>query len=136
MQSFPNILSLSRLLLLFLSAGIFTSCASLPLTKHKGVAHVVVVWLKRHGNAEDQSKLIAAAKSLKSIDGVLSVDVGTMLPSKRPIVDSTYDVAVVFRFSDEKSLRAYEKNPVHLRAVKEVLKPLSSKLLIYDFVEK
>jgi hypothetical protein len=136
MQSFHNISRLSRLPLIFLATVFFTSCAGLPLTNHKGVTHVVVVWLKRHGNADDQSKLIAAAKSLKSIDGVRSVDVGTMLPSKRPIVDSTYDVAVVFRFSDEKSLRAYEKNPVHLRVVKEVLKPLSSKLLIYDFVEK
>src|SRR5258708_2856027 len=57
MQTTPLAARLSRLLFLLLAAAMFSSCESLPLTKHKGVTHVAVVWLKRHGNPDDQSKL-------------------------------------------------------------------------------
>jgi hypothetical protein len=36
------------------------------------------------------------------------------------------------RFDSVKSLREYEKNPLHVKKVTEVLKPLSKRILIYD----
>ena len=53
-----------------------------------------------------------------------------------PGVDASYDMAVVIGFKDEKSLAAYGKNPIHLKAVKELLMPLASKYVIYDFVNQ
>jgi hypothetical protein len=38
------------------------------------------------------------------------------------------------RFRDKASLDAYEKHPVHVKAVKEVLAPNASRLKVYDVV--
>ena len=100
------------------------------------VQHVVVFWLKDHGNVKDQERLVQAAKDLAKLPGVLGVKVGTVLPSERPVVESTYDVAMVFSFVDKKALADYEAHPVHRKAVDEVIKPLVSKIIVYDFVEK
>jgi hypothetical protein len=45
-------------------------------------------------------------------------------------------VALIMGFMDKKSLAAYVKNPIHQKAVKEVLAPLASKYVIYDFVNE
>ena len=50
----------------------------------------------------------------------------------RPVVDSSFDVAVVVTFEDEAALRAYDAHPTHKQAVEEVLRPLVGKLVIYD----
>ena len=99
----------------------------------EAVTHVVVCWLKNPGNAEDRERLIQAAKSLRPIPGVISLEAGECLPSNREIVDSTFDVAMVIRFRDGKALEEYLVNPIHVQAVKEHLVPLTSKVLIYDY---
>jgi hypothetical protein len=64
------------------------------------------------------------------------VSAGTTLPSTRPAVDSSFDVAVVMTFRDESALRAYDAHPSHKKAVDEVLRPLVARLVIYDFREQ
>ena len=99
--------------------------------------HVVLVWLKRPGNAEDRAKLIEAAKMLdREIAEVESLQVGPVLPSKRPIVDSSYDVGFVMRFADAAAMNRYEKNPIHEKAAKELLLPMAKKVQVYDFVSE
>ena len=64
-----------------------TGCQSLPQAgaANKGqVTHVVVCWLKHHGNAAERAKLIEASKSFKAIPGVTDVSVGKVLVSQRP----------------------------------------------------
>jgi hypothetical protein len=100
------------------------------------IVHVVVVWLKEPGNGEHRTKMIETARSLKSIPGILDIQVGTTLPSERPIVDATFDVAIVITFKDEPSLRAYDPHPKHVQAVQNVLQPLAQKVVIYDFVDR
>jgi hypothetical protein len=100
---------------------------------HEAVSHVVVCWLKNPGSPEDRARLITAAKSLEPIPGIVSLEVGECLPSKREIVDSTFDVAMVVQFRDEKALEEYLVNPIHVQAVKDHLVPLTSKVLIYDY---
>ena len=99
------------------------------------IMHVVVIWLKHRGSVADIITLVRASKSLKSIPGVMGITVGSMAFSKRkrPGVDSSFDVALVMSFKDKKSLDDYTKNPIHLKAVKEVLAPLARKYVIYDF---
>ena len=38
------------------------------------------------------------------------------------------------RFDSAKSLHAYETNPLHVKKVTEVLKPLAKKFVVYDIV--
>ena len=99
------------------------------------VHHVVVCWLKEPGNREVQDKLISVSRSLGNIPGVVSVSVGRVLPSERPVVDSSFDVAMVLTFKDKEALAAYLEHPEHKKATKETLEPLVKKILIYDFVE-
>ncbi len=117
---------------LMVSAGCGTFCG-----RRDGgmVHHVVICWLKERGNVEARDKLIAVSKQFESIPGVVSVKAGRVLPSDRAVVDSSYDVAVLINFSSEEALHAYQKNPIHQKAMREVLMPLAEKITIYDFIE-
>jgi hypothetical protein len=99
------------------------------------VHHVVICWLKEPGNREAQEKLISVSRGLGKIPGVVSVSAGRILPSDRPVVDSTFDVAMVFTFKDKDALAKYLERPEHKKATKETLEPLVKKILIYDFEE-
>jgi hypothetical protein len=96
------------------------------------VTHVVICWLKNPGREADRQRLIDEADKLKEIPGVVSLVSGRPIVSPRQIVDSTWDVAFVFTFKDEDALNAYLRNPMHLRAVNDILRPLAAKMIIYD----
>ncbi len=126
-----------RSLLLAATAIVISSCTSCPFEgAQKGkVHHAVFVWLKKPGDATDRLKLITAARDLKrDIKEVETLLIGHMLPSPRPIVDSTYDVGFVMRFANKQAMDSYEQNPIHQKAVKEVLMPMVKKIQVYDFV--
>ena len=119
------------------AAMLLSSCNSCPFagSQHGKVNHAVFVWLNKPGNKADRQKLIDAAKMLKrEIPEVETLTVGQMLPSKRPIVDSTYDVGFVMRFASQAAMDRYEQSEVHKKAVKELLLPISKKVQVYDFV--
>lgn len=97
------------------------------------VEHVVLIWLKKPGNEADRAAVIAAAKNFqKEIPQIQHLSVGTALPSDRPVVDDSFDVGLVMRFASPADLAIYEKHPVHVKAVNEVLKPASARLQVYD----
>ncbi len=121
-------------LLALVGATLLSSCCT-NAQSHGKVNHAVFVWLKKPGDAADRQKLIAAAKMLKrEIREVEALSVGPMLPSRRPIVDSTYDVGFVMRFANQAAMNRYEQSPIHQHAVKNVLTPMVKKIQVYDFV--
>src|SRR5687768_13061341 len=67
-------------------------------TARPRIAHVVVAWLKRPGDAGDRQKLIDGAPRLREIPGVVDVYAGPPIPSDRPVVDSSYDVGIIVFF--------------------------------------
>jgi len=102
-------------------------------TATRGVEHVVVCWLKNHGDIDARQRVVEGTKGLRDIPGVRGVKVGVMLPGDRPVVDSTYDVAMVISFDDRKALGEYVNHPIHQKLVKEVIAPLVEKYRVYDF---
>ncbi|HEX8911725.1 MAG TPA: Dabb family protein [Humisphaera sp.] len=100
------------------------------------VKHLVLVWLKNKGDAAARQAIIDAGAQLRTIPGVVDVSAGTMLPSPRPVVDSTYDVGVVITFASEQAMRDYDQHPTHKKVVAEVLKPVMEKFVVYDFAVK
>jgi hypothetical protein len=56
-----------------------------------------------------------------------------MLPGKRAIVDSSFDVALIVSLRDAAAMAEYLSHPVHLQLVEETLKPLVKKIQVYDF---
>lgn len=100
------------------------------------VDHIVIAWLKQPGNKTARREFVRITKSFADLPGVLSHDVGEVLPGERKVVDSSFDVAAVIRFKDKASLMAYLKHPKHKEAVKKLLKPLVKKLVVYDIYLK
>ena len=103
--------------------------------KQARVTHVVVAWLKEPGNQQQQQRLIDLSESFKAIPGVVDVSAGRTLPSTRPIVDTSYDVAIVIRLTDRQALQTYAMHPIHVEAAEKTLKPLVERFVIYDFEE-
>jgi len=50
-------------------------------------------------------------------------------------VDDSFDVGILLTFPDRQTMNAYLTHPDHKQAVKNVLKPLVSKIVVYDFTE-
>ncbi len=98
------------------------------------IEHVVVMWLKKPGDASARKALLAAGETFKNIPGVISVSGGEVVKSDRAVVDSSYDVAFVVTFKDAEALKGYGPHPIHQKAVEEVVKPNVEKFLVYDFV--
>lgn len=117
-------------------AGAGTEAPSTGGPPQPAVTHVVICYLKNPGSAADRRRVIDASNELRAIPGMLSMQLGPVLPSTRPIVVSDYDVGLVMTFKDAAALRAYESDPRHRSAVQEVFQPLSAKIVVYDFVNQ
>jgi Stress responsive A/B Barrel Domain len=100
------------------------------------VSHVVFCWLKEPNSIDAKNKLIEATKSLKQVEEVESIAIGHKISSQRKIVDSSYDLAITFRFKNKENLEKYLQHPLHKDATTKTLIPLTSKVVIYDFDEE
>lgn len=123
----------------FAALSLLASCTNCPVghkTTAKGkVEHVVLIWLKKPADAADRAALITQAKKFQQeIPQIQHLSVGTPLASERPVVDDSFDVGLIMRFANQADLTTYEKHPIHEKAVREVIKPLAKKLVVYDVV--
>lgn len=95
----------------------------------------MLVWLQQPGDAATIDRMCATAQSfLGAIPGLLSVDCGTVLASDRAIVDDSFDLGLVMRFTDRAALDAYEVHPLHQKAVAEVLGPNAKRVVVHDLL--
>ena len=94
----------------------------------------VVIFYSDPKNPKAADLLIAGAeKYLKPVPGVLSFHVGRMVPSNRPVVDQSYQVALNLVFPDKKAQDDYQVHPLHLEFVEKFFKPNCVKCVVYDF---
>ena len=119
--------------LLLLTLLVTSGCAALGSRQDGALQHVVLVWLKDAGNAQQQAKIIEVSKSFRDIPGVLDVQAGKAVASDRDIVDDSFDVGILVVVPDERRLREYLDHPIHQKAKNDVLVPLVEKILVYDF---
>ena len=119
------------LLLLTLLAS--TGCAGLGSQHDGALQHVVLVWLKDAGSAEQRARIIEVSKSFRDIPGVLDVQAGKAVASDRDIVDDSFDVGILVVVPDERRLQEYLVHPIHQKAKNDVLVPLVEKMLVYAF---
>lgn len=120
---------LRSLLLLALFCSINTTYAA----EDKRVSHVIVVWLKEPGDAQMREKFITASRALENLPGVISRHVSAVIPSTRPKVDSSFDVAVTVTFENADTLKKYMQDPRHKLMLDKQLKPIVDKVVIYNF---
>jgi len=96
-------------------------------------SHIVIFWTKpEKPNAADE--LIAGAeKYLRPIPGVQSFHIGRMVPSHRPVVEQSYQVALNLIFSDKRAQDDYQVHPQHVEFVEKAFKPNCARCVVYDF---
>ena len=128
---------MKKILVLLPLLLLFTGCASLcPVARTEGsLQHVVLLWLKDAGNVEQREQIMAVSKTFAEIPSVQYVRVGQVIPSDRDIVDSSYDVGLIVTVANEQDLADYIAHPIHQKAKNEVLVPLVSKIVVYDFAQ-
>src|SRR5213078_1940193 len=87
--------------------AIFLTCIALSLAPagaqavatHAGqVTHVMLFWLTRPGNVDDQNFLRRALRTLRRARGVNDVRFGRPLPVDRPDVERSFDLGVIMTF--------------------------------------
>ncbi|RLA25551.1 MAG: Dabb family protein [Gammaproteobacteria bacterium] len=124
---------MKKLLQSLLFLALFSTAYITHAKQDQRVSHVVVVWLKEPGNAQMREQFINASRALENIPGVLSRHVSAVIPSERPKVDDTFDLAVTVTFENAQALKKYMKNQKHKDMLNKQLKPLVNRVVIYNF---
>ncbi len=96
------------------------------------ITHVVIFWAEKP-YGENRKKLLAGAKMLAEIPGVLEFRAGTAISSARAVVDDSFAVAISMTFHSAAELDAYLAHPIHAKFVEECVRPLSRRFVVYDF---
>lgn len=96
-------------------------------------SHVVIFWTDPNKPKAVDDLIAGAEKYLQPIPGVLGFHVGRMVPSHRPVVDQSYQVALNLTFPDKKTQDDYQAHPLHLEFVERAFKPNCVKVVVYDF---
>src|SRR6267143_3669715 len=96
-------------------------------------SHVVIFWTDSANPKATDELIVGAAKYLKPIPGIIHFHVGKMVPSQRPVVDQSYQVALNVVFADKKAQDEYQVHPLHVQFVEKVFKRNCKKVVVYDF---
>ena len=100
------------------------------------VTHVMLFWLKRPGNVDDQNFLLRALRTLRRVRGVNGVRVGRSLPVARPGLEQPFDLGVVMTFRDREALEKFERDQRREQAIDAMLRPLVRQYTVYNLVNE
>lgn len=96
------------------------------------LVHTVYFWLKPELTAQQQADFIRGVSKLGAIKAVDQIYVGRPAPTeKRPIIDSSYSVALTVICKDVAAHDAYQVDPIHLEFI-EGFKTFWHRVQIYD----
>ena len=99
----------------------------------EGVIHTVFLWLKQPGNPQHRQQLLQATDRLRAIPGVVDIRFGEKIESDRDIVDDSFDIGIYVYFADTAAMSRYLVHPLHTSVVTHDIKPLVSRIVVYDF---
>lgn len=95
------------------------------------IVHNVYFWLKDEVATDEITGFIEELKGLKSIDGIVDLQVGNPAEISREVVDDSYTVGLMVLFKDMASHDNYQINPTHKKFI-ENNKAKWNKVQIYD----
>ena len=96
-------------------------------------SHIVIFWTDPAQPTAADELIASAQEYLKPIPGVLQFHIGKMVPSHRPVVDQSYQVALNLTFPDKKTQDDYQAHPLHGEFLEKVFKRVCQKVVVYDF---
>jgi hypothetical protein len=124
---------------------IFLICLALSLTSSNAqaadarsgqVTHVMLFWLKRPGNVDDQNVLVRGLRTLRRVRGISDIRVGRPLSVDRPGLEQSFDLVVVVIFRDREALEKFEHDPRRRGALDAMLQQLVRRYTVYNFVNE
>lgn len=95
------------------------------------LVHAVYFWLEDDLSEADRQKFVRGVRSLESIPGSEGCYIGVPAATDRPVIDRTYDYALVVLFKDMAAHDAYQVHPVH-DAFRNECASLWKRVQIYD----
>jgi hypothetical protein len=112
--------------------------ASLPFpftmsTKKEVFVHQVYFWLKDPNSAADRAALRAGLEKLRAIPVITFSHIGTAAPTRREVIDSSYDFSLLCFFKDGADQDVYQTHPIHLEFV-DTCKHLWKRVVVYDAI--
>jgi hypothetical protein len=105
-------------------------------TRSGQVTHVMLFWLKRPGNVDDQNFLLRALRTFRRVHGVNDVHLGRSLAVTRPGLEQSFDLGVVIIFRDREALEKFERDQQREQAIDAMLRPLVRRYTVYNFVNE
>ncbi len=96
------------------------------------LVHSVYFWLKPELTAEQRAAFRKGVESLGGIKSLAGFHVGSPAGTeRRPVIDSSYDVALVTIFKDLAAHDTYQVDPIHLAFI-ETCRQYWAKFQVYD----
>ena len=94
--------------------------------------HSVYFWLKPDLTPAQRAEFQQGVATLAGIKSVEKVSIGSpAATARRPVIDHSYDVALIVQCRDVAAEAAYQVDPLHLAFV-ETCKHLWTRVQIYD----
>lgn len=81
--------------------------------------HSVYIWFKADVTQEQRAKMYADTEKLREIEGVRALYTGVPAATDRPIVERSYDYAIIVHFEDLAGHDSYQKHPSHLKLLED-----------------
>lgn len=133
---------MKRFCLYFLLLSAVVSCQSKGETTNtntpEGVTtlenpfiHTVYIWFKEGITDEQKAQMYADTEGLREIEVVRALYTGKPADTDRPIVERSYDYAIVVHFEDLAAHDSYQQHPTHL-ALLENHSALWERVMITD----
>ncbi len=111
------------------------SVASNELQVQSGhIVHHVFFWLKNPDSESDKQQLIEGLNTLRAIDEVNLLMVGTPASTlEREVVDNSFDVSELMIFDSVQAQDAYQVHPIHAEFI-DKYSHLWERVVVYDIV--
>ncbi len=112
-----NVLGFS-LLLLIVTAGCGVKVDSEQVNAQSFI-HTAYFWFKAEATEAQIQAFKADSERLAEIETVKFFHAGEPAPTDRPVIENSYDWAIVFHFKDLAAQEFYQKAPLHLEMIEK-----------------
>jgi hypothetical protein len=106
---------------------------NIPSAASGQLVHTVYFKLKP---GADQQAMIRSLETLKAVEAVSKLEIGTWLDTGQPGLLSGYSIVAQLTFDDLAAFRAYEKHPAHLASIDATKDLLAGPPIGYDYIRK
>ena len=89
------------------------------VTLEDAFVHSAYFWFKEGTTAEEIDAFKASSERLREIETVRSFYAGPPADTDRPVIENSYDYAIVFLFKDLEAQEYYQQHPLHLELIEK-----------------